>query len=249
MIPLKSEEDLRKLRKAGAILAQVMERVKDAVKVGMTSLEIDALADAQIRKHHALPAFLGYRGYPANTCVSVNEEIVHGIPSGRVIVDGDIVSIDIGINFEGYFSDAAFTVGIGTLAPREKKLIAVTKQALSEGIKQLKPDRHLSDISYAVQNYVETNGFAVVKEFVGHGIGAKLHEEPEIPNFGLPGLGPLLKSGMVFAIEPMVNMGTWKAVVLENNWTAVTADGEPSAHFEHTVAVTDRGPEILTLTR
>jgi methionyl aminopeptidase len=246
MVPVKSEADLRKLREAGIILARVMEKVRDMVKAGLKTIDIDAQADALIRAEGALPAFLGYRGYPANICVSINEEIVHGIPSGRVIADGDVVSIDIGINFEGYFSDAALSVGVGRVSPRAKKLIAVTKQALSEGIRQAIPGRHLSDISHAIQSYVESNGFSVVREFVGHGIGSQLHEEPEIPNFGLPGRGPVMKSGMVFAIEPMVNMGAWESKILENNWTAVTADGLPSAHFEHTVAITEDGPEILT---
>jgi methionyl aminopeptidase len=234
------------LRQAGRMLAQVMDVLKGHITVGVSTGEIDVLAQELIVKHRAIAAFKGYRGYPANTCISINEEIVHGIPGPRRIIEGDIVSVDVGINYEGYFADAAFTVGVGKIDSRSKKLIAVTRQALLEGIQQARSDNHLLDISHAIQRYVENNGFSVVREFVGHGIGRALHEAPEIPNFGLAGRGPVIKSGMVFAIEPMVNAGTWKANILENSWTAVTADGLPSAHFEHTVAVTDGGCEVLT---
>jgi methionyl aminopeptidase len=246
MILLKSEKDMQMLKVAGKILAQVLQKLRESVKVGVSTLEIDALAQTLIEREKAIPAFKGYKGYPANICASVNEEIVHGIPSERRLREGDIISLDVGINYKGYFCDAALTVGAGRIDPRAKKLIDVTRDALSEGIRRAYPENHLSDISYAVQNYVEAAGFSVVREFVGHGIGNSLHEEPEIPNFGPAHQGPLIKSGMVLAIEPMVNAGTWRSRILENNWTAVTADGELSAHFEHTVAVTDRGPEILT---
>lgn len=234
------------LKAAGKIVARVMQKLRESIKAGISTLEIDYLAEQLIKKEKAIPAFKGYRGYPANICTSINEEIVHGIPSERRLKEGDIISLDIGINYAGYFSDTAITVPVGRVNPEAKKLIEVTKSALAEGIKQACDGNHLSDISYAIQNYVERQGFSVVREFVGHGIGSCLHEEPEIPNFGLPHQGPLIRSGMVLAIEPMVNAGTWKSKILENQWTAVTADGKPSAHFEHTVAVTDNGPEILT---
>lgn len=234
------------LKAAGKIVSRVMRKLRESIKAGISTIEIDALAELLIQKEKAIPAFKGYRGYPANICTSINEEIVHGIPSERRLKEGDIISLDIGINYAGYFSDVAITVPVGRVNRQAKKLIDVTKNALAEGIKQACSGNHLSDISSAIQNYVEGHGFSVVREFVGHGIGSCLHEEPEIPNFGLSHQGPLIKSGMVLAIEPMVNAGTWKSKVLENQWTAVTADGKFSAHFEHTVAVTDNGPEILT---
>ena len=246
MIPLKSEKDLAMLRKSGAILAKIMKRLEGFIKAGITTAEIDTLAEKLITEENVVPAFKGYKGFPASICTSVNEEIVHGIPGARILKEGDIISLDLGINYQGYFSDVAITLGLGRINPKMKKLIEVTKRALAEGIKQARPENHLSDISYSIQNYVESNGFSVVRQFVGHGIGVDLHEEPEIPNFGRPHQGPVLKSGMVFAVEPMVNMGIWESVILDNGWTAVTKDGLPSAHFEHTVAITDQGPEILT---
>ncbi|MBI4707695.1 MAG: type I methionyl aminopeptidase [Candidatus Omnitrophica bacterium] len=246
MIPLKSESDLQVLRASGKILSRVMQKLKDAVRSGITTAEIDNLAADFIQAENARSAFKGYRGYPAHVCTSINEEIVHGIPGNRVLKDTDIISLDIGIDFKGYFSDAAITLAVGKIDPLTKKLIEVTKTALDEGIKQAKTGNHLSDISHAIQSYVERNGFSVVREFVGHGIGFKLHEEPEIPNFGQPGEGPILKKGMVLAIEPMVNLGRWESEILTNGWTAITKDNLPSAHFEHTVAITDKGAEILT---
>ncbi|MDD5156403.1 MAG: type I methionyl aminopeptidase [Candidatus Omnitrophica bacterium] len=246
MIPLKSEKDLEMLKIAGRILSRVMQRLRESVKAGISTVELDSLAWKLIESEQAIPAFKGYKGYPANICTSINEEIVHGIPSGRRLKEGDIISLDVGINYKGYFSDAAITLGIGRIDSGAKRLIDVTGGALSEGIRKARAGNYLSDISYAVQSYAEAAGFSVVREFVGHGIGNSLHEEPEIPNFGQPHQGPVIKNGMVFAIEPMVNAGTWRSRILENQWTAVTADGELSAHFEHTVAVTDKGPEILT---
>lgn len=246
MIPLKSKDDLEMMRKSGEILARIMEEIRKAIKPGISTAEINDCANALIEKESAIPAFKGYRGFPSVICTSVNEEIVHGIPGQRQIKEGDIISLDLGINYRGFFSDVAVTLGIGKINSREKGLIEVTKKALSEGIKKAVADNHLSDISYAIQNYVESRGFSVVRQFVGHGIGKALHEEPEIPNFGRPHEGPLLKCGMVFAIEPMVNMGGWESEILDNGWTAVTKDRLPSAHFEHTVAITERGPEILT---
>lgn len=246
MIPLKSDKDLAGLRVSGRILAGIMQKLREAVKAGVSTAELDQLARQLMEKGGAIPAFKGYKGYPANICASINEEIVHGIPSERQLKEGDILSLDAGINYQGYFSDAAITVPVGRVDGRVKKLIDVTKEALSEGIKRARPDNHVSDISYAIQSYAERYGFSVVRDFVGHGIGASLHEEPEIPNYGLPHRGALLKSGMVLAIEPMVNAGTWRSTLLDNQWTAVTVDKMPSAHFEHTVAITEGGPEILT---
>lgn len=234
------------LTQSGKILARILKELKKAIKPGVSTQEIDNLADALLRREKVQAAFKGYRGFPASICISLNEEVVHGIPGTRIIKDGDVVSLDFGLNYEGYFSDAAFTLAVGKVNGKVKKLIEVTKTALSEGIKQALPENHLSDISYAIQNYVEKNGFSVVRQFVGHGIGTNLHEEPEIPNFGMKHKGPVIKSGMVFAIEPMVNMGTWECEILDNGWTAVTKDRMPSAHFEHTVAITNHGPEILT---
>jgi len=246
MIPLKSEKDLQVLREGGRILARIMKKIQPHIRPDITTAAIDSLAEELILQENALPAFKGYKGFPATACVSVNEEIVHGIPGERKLKEGDIVSLDLGINYKGFFCDMAVTIPVGKIDAKAKKLIEVTRKSLSEGIRQAKVKNHLSDISYSIQNYVERNGFSVVRQFVGHGIGYKLHEDPEIPNFGRPHQGPELKSGMVLAIEPMVNMGTWESEILDNGWTAVTKDGLSSAHFEHTVAITERGPEILT---
>lgn len=236
------------LREAGLVLAEIMRSLKQSLASGMTTLDVDALAEELIRKRHVRPAFKGYRGFPGCACVSVNEVIVHGIPNGRILRDGDIISVDVGIYHKGFYSDMAFTSPIGKVHPNQQKLIDVTQNALDRGIRQAKPDNRLYDISWAIQEYVESHGFSIVRDFVGHGIGRDLHEEPEIPNYGQPHHGPVLKPGMVFAIEPMVNMGTWKTKILEDGWTVVTQDGLCSAHFEHTVAITEKGPEILTRT-
>ncbi|TRZ95149.1 type I methionyl aminopeptidase [bacterium] len=246
MIHLKSETDLVGLRKSGKILSGILRQLQELVCSGRSTTELDQLAEELIKRDGALSAFKGYKGFPANICVSLNEEIVHGIPGPRKINEGDIISIDIGINYNGYFTDAAVTLGVGRIDANSKKLIATAKSSLLEGIKKARIDNHLSDISYAIQSYVEAKGLSVVRQFVGHGIGKELHEEPEIPNFGIAKQGPMLKKGMVLAIEPMVNMGTWESMILDNGWTAVTRDKLPSAHFEHTIAITDNGPEILT---
>jgi len=246
MIPLKSLNELNKLRRSGLILALVMQKLQDSLRPGMTTLDIDSLSEELIRKQHALAAFKGYQGFPGTACVSINEEIVHGIPGPREILEGDIVSIDLGVNYEGFFSDMAVTLPVGKVDAAKLKLMAIAKQALAVGIQQAQVGNYLTDISHSIQSFVEAQGFSVVRQFVGHGIGTALHEEPEIPNFGQAGLGPRLKSGMVLAIEPMINLGGWECRVIENGWTAVTADGAASAHFEHTVALTDKGPEILT---
>jgi len=246
MIPLKSKEDLEMMGKAGKILARIMQNLQKFINAGISTRQINQLAEELVHQQNVIPAFKGYKGFPATICTSVNEEIVHGIPNERILKEGDIISLDLGINYKGYFSDIAVTLAVGRVNSRIKKLIEVTQKALSEGIKHTQIDNHVSDISYAIQNYVEKYGFSVVRQFVGHGIGKNLHEEPEVPNFGRPHQGPLLKKGMVLAIEPMVNMGTWESEILDNGWTAVTKDNMPSAHFEHTVAVTENGPEILT---
>ncbi len=246
MIVIKSDEDLKMLQKSGKILSKIMRRLKKLIRAGIYTIEIDQLAENLIKAENAISAFKGYNGFPANICTSVNEEVVHGIPADKMLKEGDIISLDVGINYKGYLSDAAITLPVGSIDSKVEKLIEVTRNALSEGIKQTWIDNHLSDISYAIQTYVERQGFQVVRQFVGHGIGYSLHEDPQIPNFGSPHQGEVLKKGMVFAIEPMVNMGTWECKILGNGWTAVTKDGFPSAHFEHTVAITDNGPEILT---
>jgi len=234
------------LKKSGKVLSKIMHRLKEFVRAGVSTVEIDRLAEKLIREENVMSAFKDYNGFPANICTSVNEEIVHGIPGQKILKDGDIISLDAGINYKGYISDVAVTLPVGRIDSRLQKLIEVTRNALSEGIKQARINNHLSDISYAIQAYVEKNEFSIVRQFVGHGIGYALHEDPQIPNFGQPHQGEVLKEGMVLAIEPMVNMGTWECKILDNGWTAVTKDGSPSAHFEHTVAITEAGPEILT---
>lgn len=246
MIPLKSKEDLEMMRESGRILSRIIKKIRGFIRPGILTKEIDLLTEELATSENVSAAFKGYRGFPASICTSVNEEIVHGIPGQRSLKEGDIISLDLGINYKNYFTDVAVTLPVCRIDSRLKKLIEVAKDALFEGIKQARPNHHLSDISYAIQNYVEKYGFSVVRQFVGHGIGRSLHEEPEIPNFGRPHQGPQLKCGMVLAIEPMVNIGTWESKILDNGWTAVTLDGLASAHFEHTVAVTENGPEILT---
>lgn len=245
-ISIKTPQELKILREAGAILATVVEEIKCSLKSGVTTREIDQKAEDLIKKRKVIPAFKGYRGFPGSVCISVNEEVVHGIPGERILKDGDIVSLDVGIIHKGYYSDTAMTMGIGAISPDLQKLLDVTYASLCAGIDNVRVNNNLSDISHAIQRYVENNRFSVVREFVGHGIGKRLHEEPEIPNFGPPHQGPILKEGMVFAIEPMVNMGCGGTKILEDGWTVVTADGLPSAHFEHTVAIAKDGPEILT---
>lgn len=247
MVPLKSEKDLVKLKEAGTILSRITGKLIECAKVGSSTLDLDKAAEKYIKEEGVLPAFKGYKGYPACVCTSLNEEIVHGIPrSDRVLKSGDILSIDIGIKHQGYFSDMAVTIPLGKVEPRLIKLIEVTKEALFQGIKKAACGNHLSDISFAIQSYAEGHGFSVVRQFVGHGIGKELHEEPEVPNFGAGGQGERLREGMVLAIEPMINLGGWECEILDDSWTAVTKDRLASAHFEHTVAVTNSGPQILT---
>ena len=251
-ITVKSERELDLMREAGSIIAEAKAAVKDALAPGVTSLEMDALAEEIIKKRGAIPSFKGYQPaphmppFPATICFSFNEEIVHGIPNDRKMQMGDIVSIDFGAIVEGYHGDSAFTAGVGTISASAQKLIDVTAESLVEGIKKAEIGNRLTDISNAIQIHAESGGFAVVREYVGHGIGRALHEEPQIPNYGTPGRGPILREGMVFAIEPMLNVGTWKTKVMADGWTIVTEDGELSAHSEHTVAITSKGPEVLT---
>ena len=245
-IIIKSQEELEILYQAGKILADIIRELTSSLKSGMTTRQVDQIAEGLITQRGVQSAFRGYRGFPACTCISVNEEVVHGIPREWVIQSGDIVSLDVGIIYKDYCSDTALTVGIGKISSELQKLLDITKGSLYKGIAQAKVNNHLSDISFAIQSYVEANHFSVVRDFVGHGIGRSLHEEPEIPNFGPAHCGPVLKEGMVLAIEPMVNMGAWQTKISEDGWTVVTMDGKPSAHFEHTVAVTKSGPIIFT---
>jgi len=246
MIVVKSPREIELMANACRIAAEVLGKVSAMATVGVKTKDLDSAAYDFIRSAGAKPAFKGYRGYPATLCVSVNDEVIHGIPSLRTLKKGDLISLDIGVLSDGYYGDSAKTVLIGEVAPVAEKLVSVTKDALYAGISAAKVGNRVSDISYAVQAVVEKNGFSVVREFVGHGIGRKLHEDPQIPNYGEPGKGALLKPGMTLAIEPMVNAGRHEVRVLADKWTAVTLDGSLSAHFEHTVAVTEKGPRILT---
>jgi methionyl aminopeptidase len=247
VIILKSPEEIATMRLAGRIVADTRARVVAAVRPGISTGELDALAEAHIESQGAIPSFKGYRGFPASICTSINEEVVHGIPGSRVLREGDLVSLDFGAIWEGYHGDAAVSVFVGEPpSDQVEKLIRVTEESLEAGISQIRVGGRLSDIGHAVQQVVEGAGFSVVREYVGHGIGQSLHEDPQIPNYGPPGRGPELRPGMVLAVEPMVNLGGWETTELDDGWTVVTADGSPSAHFEHTIALTNEGPEILT---
>lgn len=231
----------------GLLLAGILDGLKDMAKSGVSTFELDAYAESEIRKAGAVPAFKGYRGYSATLCCSINSEVVHGIPSRkRKLQRGDIISLDIGLKKDGLYSDMATTLPIGDVPQKVEKFLRISEEALWEGIKQAQSGKRLGDISHAVQRYVEQNGYSVVRDFVGHGVGRQLHEEPVLPNFGPPNVGPRLEAGMVLAIEPMVNMGSYEVQVLDDGWTVITADGSLSAHFEHSVAITDQGPWVLT---
>jgi methionyl aminopeptidase len=247
MIICKSEAELRLMREAGRIVAETHRLLKQAIRPGITTRELDGIAEAFIRSQGAVPSFKGYNSFPASICASVNEELVHGIPGPRKLSEGDIISIDIGAQYEGYHGDSAWTYGVGEISDEARRLLEVTEQSLYAGLALVKPDVRLFTVSHAIQKVIEAAGFSVVREYVGHGIGANLHEEPQIPNYGIPDRGPRLKPGMVLAIEPMVNIGGRHVRTLEDNWTVVTVDGSWCAHFEHTVAVTNDGCEILTL--
>jgi methionyl aminopeptidase len=235
------------MAQAGKIVARTFEVLKNALQPGITTAELDRLAEEFILSQNALPAFKGYQGFPASICVSINEEVVHGIPSAQTVLkEGDIVSIDCGAIFEGYYGDAAKTFPVGEISLEKKELLKVTEEALKQGIEKAKVGNRLGDIGYAIQEYAEKRGYGVVRDYVGHGIGRQMHEDPQVPNFGVAGKGIRLVEGMVLAIEPMINLGTYRVKTLANNWTVVTLDGKPSAHFEHTVAITPNGPLVLT---
>jgi methionyl aminopeptidase len=246
----KDKRELEKMHRAGLLVWGALQELRELVRPGVTTKDLDAFAETYCSEHDARPAFKGYMGYPGSLCTSINQEVVHGIPSlRRVLKEGDILSMDFGVELDGYYGDAALTVPVGKIAPEREKLLRVTRESLDQAIDKVRPGNRLSDISAAVQAWVEKNGFSVVREFVGHGIGTKMHEEPQLPNYGEPGQGPRLLEGMVLAIEPMVNSGGPGVRVLEDKWTAVTTDGSDSAHFEHTVAVTSNGPWVLTRPR
>jgi len=246
LIVCKSTAELDQMRLAGKIVASVLEVLESRISPGITTKKLDEIASKEIYARGGRSAFLGYRGYPASICTSVNEEVVHGVPGNRVLEEGDIISIDVGVEKDGYYGDAAITLPVGNIGRQAQELIDISKQALNMAIKQCKPANRLYDISASIQNIAEKAGYNVVREFVGHGIGQQMHEDPQIPNFGMPGTGPLLKQGMVLALEPMVNMGVSEVVIGKDNWTVTTFDKKLSAHFEHTVAITNDGPQILT---
>ena len=247
MIELKTPQEIATMRRAGAMVGRVLRHLRSFVRPGMTTQELDAEAERQLKQLGGEPAFKGYRGFPASLCVSVNEEVVHGIPGRRTLQEGDIVGLDYGTRVAGLYADGAITVPVGRISPETERLVRVTEEALTRGIEAVRPGDRLSSISVAVQRHAEAAGFSVVRQFVGHGIGRNIHEDPPVPNYGEPDRGPRLKAGMVLAIEPMVNAGKPDVEILPDGWTVVTKDGRMSAHFEHTVAITDHGPQILTV--
>lgn len=247
MIILKTKREIEIMRKAGRLVAKAHELVRNNIKPGVTTKELDRLVEEFLKSQNAIPTFKGYNGFPFSICASVNEEVVHGFPSDRKLVEGDIVSVDIGATFEGYVGDSAKTFFVGEINDEKRRLVEATRQSFYEGIKFATTNYRLSDISHAIQSYAESKGFSVVRDFVGHGVGKKMHESPQIPNFGRPGKGPRLQEGMVLAIEPMINAGVYNVKILDNDWTVVTVDGKPSAHYEHTVAITDGEPMLLTV--
>ena len=246
MIILKSPQEIERMRAAGRLTALAIAELKKVIAPGITTGELDAVAEKFIRDHGGIPTFKGYQGFPASICTSINNEVVHGIPGLRKVKTGDIVSIDIGVTYEGYVGDSAFTVPVGDVSLNVLQLLRTTEEALYKGIAQAQVGGRVTDIGHAVESHVNQAGFSVVRDYVGHGIGTQMHEDPPVHNFGPPGRGPRLQEGMVLAIEPMVNVGSYRVQVLPNGWTVVTADGSLSAHFEHTVAITAAGPEILT---
>ena len=246
MIIDKSQREIDKMRAAGRLVGEVLGQLCQMVEPGITTLEVNHAADKMIRDAGAFPTFNGYNGFPFSICASVNEQIVHGFPSEYELQDGDIFSIDVGVTLDGFVGDTAATVPVGSASDDRLKLIRITEECLQRGIEQCRAGNHVGDIGWAVQQYAESHGYSVVRDYVGHGTGRKMHEDPQIPNYGTPGKGPKIKKGYVFAIEPMVNMGSHLTRTLRDGWTVVTVDGQPSAHAEHTVAVTDAGPEVLT---
>jgi methionyl aminopeptidase len=246
-IIIKSDDEIAIMREAGRIVATTMQKLLDELRPGLVVKELDAIVRKEFAKHGVVPTFLGYHGYPATVCVSVNDQIVHGIPGKRVLQDGDVVSIDLGCTYKGFVADHAITRIVGAPKPGAEELVEVTRGSLEAGIKELRPGNKLGRASNAIQTYIESRGFGVVREYVGHGVGRQMHEEPQVPNFGPEDRGPVLKKGMVLALEPMVTVGDWRTRQLDDNWTVVTADGSLSAHFEHTIAVTDGDPVVLTV--
>jgi len=246
-IIIKSDREIAVMRQAGRIVATILGILSEQVRPGMKTRELDIIASRESARLGAKPSFKGYRGFPANLCVSVNDEIVHGIPGERVLNEGDIVSLDFGVIFNGFQGDAAVTVAVGEISPQARQLLEATQAALNAGIAVAYPGARLGDISAAIQNYAESKGYSVVREYTGHGIGREMHEEPQIPNFGQPGTGPVLKKGMALALEPMVNIGDWRTRLGNDHWVVFTADGSLSAHFEHTIAITEAEPEVLTI--
>lgn len=248
MIVLKSKAEIEKMRRSNQVVVEVMKTLGSMIQPGVTTQELDRVAEELIRKRGGTPAFKGYRGFPATLCTSINDEVVHGIPSGkRILKEGDVVSVDCGVVLDGFYGDHAITFAVGSVAPRTQRLLAITQEALMKGIEKMVVGNRLGDVGAAVQAHVEAEGFGVVRDYVGHGIGRNLHEEPQVPNYGESGSGLRLKAGMVLAIEPMINEGTAAVKLLSDDWTVVTADGKPSAHFEHSVAITENGPDILSL--
>ena len=237
------------MREAGRVVALVKTKLGDAIRPGITAAELDRMAEQEIRRQGATPSFKGYLGYPATICVSFNEQVVHGIPSDRTIREGDVVSVDVGAVVDGFHGDSAFTVGVGAIPEQARRLIDATRESLKLGIAEAKFGARVGDISAAVQRYAEGQGYGVVRQYVGHGIGRRLHEDPQVPNYGVSGRGPLLRQGMTLAIEPMLNLGTWETRQLDDGWTVVTADGSLSAHFEDTIVIAESGPEVLTAPR
>jgi methionyl aminopeptidase len=247
MIIGKSKRELEKMRASGQLVGKVLQSLREMVEPGITTMEIDRAAEKMIRDAGALPTFKGYNGFPYSICASVNEQIVHGFPSNYKLKEGDIFSIDCGVTLEGFVGDTATTVPVGNVSEDWLKLVRVTEECLERAIQQCRPGNHLGDIGWAVQQHAEANGYSIVRDYVGHGIGRRMHEDPQIPNYGRPGGGQKIKAGYVFAVEPMVNLGSHFTKVLADGWTVVTLDGQPSAHAEHTIAITEEGPEVLTL--
>jgi methionyl aminopeptidase len=245
-IIIKTEDEIAAMRQAGRIVAMILKKIVEPIRPGMETKELDIIAEKELKNHGAKSSFKGYRGFPANLCISINDEIVHGIPGNRVLREGDIVSLDFGAICNGFQGDAALTVGVGRISKKAEALIETTNGALKTGIGAARAGAKLGDISYAIQDYAESRGYSVVREYTGHGIGRDMHEEPQIPNFGLPDSGPVLKKGMTLALEPMVNAGDWRTRIGDDRWTVFTADGSLSAHCEHTIAITDGEPEVLT---
>jgi methionyl aminopeptidase len=247
MINIKSAREIEIMRRSGKITSKTLVSLMQAARPGITTGELNRIADESIRSMGGFPTFIGYHGYPSAICTSVNNEVVHGMPGDRVLVEGDLLSLDIGTTLEGYVSDSAITIPIGNVSEAAQRLMRVTQECLMLGIAQMQVGNHLGDIGHAVQQHAESNGYGVVRALVGHGIGRKMHEDPQVPNYGNPGEGTLLRNGLVLAIEPMITEGNWEVATLEDGWTVVTEDGKLAAHFEHTIAITDQGPKILTL--